>query len=107
MPPTLLPEVLLRGEDAGQTELALAAEGVLRVVWDGRFGTMLIEVVGGQVFVNGQQVLPVEPRCSCGTREAMRSSATPCGCPEASVSAKAGRVEGALGSKARCLWPSR
>jgi hypothetical protein len=36
----------------------------LRVVWDGRFGTMLIEVVGGQVFVNGQQVLPVEPRCS-------------------------------------------
>jgi hypothetical protein len=45
-------------------ELALAAEGVLRVVWDGRFGTMLIEVVDGQVFVNGQQVLPVGPRCS-------------------------------------------
>jgi hypothetical protein len=64
MPPTLLPEVLLRGEDAGQTELALAAEGVLRVVWDGRFGTMLIEVVGGEVFVNGQQVLPAAPRCS-------------------------------------------
>jgi hypothetical protein len=32
--------------------------------WDGRFGTMLIEVVDGQVFVNGQQVLPADLRCS-------------------------------------------
>jgi hypothetical protein len=31
---------------------------VQRWVWQGRFGPMLIEVIGEQVFVNGQRVEP-------------------------------------------------
>ena len=52
----LLPEVLLRAVDARQTTLPLATEGVLRYVWEGRFGSMLIEVIGHEIFVNGQRV---------------------------------------------------
>jgi hypothetical protein len=36
--------------------LPLAAEGVLRYVWESRFGPMLIEVRDGRAFVNGQVV---------------------------------------------------
>lgn len=54
----LLPEILRRTEPSPQQELPLAAEGVQRYVWESRWGAMLIEVVGEQVFVNGQ---PVEP----------------------------------------------
>jgi hypothetical protein len=39
-----------------QVELQLAAEGVLRYVWEGRFGTMLIEVREGRVYVNDSLV---------------------------------------------------
>lgn len=46
-------EVLLRPPGSQQSELPLGAEGFLRYVWEGRFGTMLIEVKGGQVYVNG------------------------------------------------------
>lgn len=42
-----------------QTGLNLETEGVLRYVWDSRFGQMLIEVVQGQVFVNGKRVEPI------------------------------------------------
>jgi hypothetical protein len=49
----VLPEVLLRPSAAGQVELQLATEGVLRYVWESRFGPMLIEVKEGQVYVNG------------------------------------------------------
>jgi hypothetical protein len=45
-------EVLLPA-DSSQPPLPLATEGVLRYVWESRFGTMLIEVVGDQVYVNG------------------------------------------------------
>lgn len=54
----LLPEVLLRPEPSPQVELSLATEGVLRYVWSSKWGEMLIEVVDGTAYVNGQ---PVEP----------------------------------------------
>ena len=51
-------EVLLRPEASQQIELQLATDGVQRYVWEGRFGTMLIEVRAGQVYVNGGLVEP-------------------------------------------------
>jgi hypothetical protein len=36
----------------------LAAHGVQRHVWESGFGTMLIEVRDGQIFVNGRLVEP-------------------------------------------------
>jgi len=55
----LFPERLLPpGEPPPQSPLPLATDGVQRWVWEGRFGSMLIEVIGAQVRVNGQ---PVEP----------------------------------------------
>lgn len=55
----LLPEVLARRGASPQVDLPLAAEGVLRYVWEGRFGPMLIEVRGDRAYVNGQAVEPV------------------------------------------------
>ena len=52
----VLPETLLLRGDNTQTPLPLASEGVQRWVWESRFGAMLIEVIGEQVFVNGQPV---------------------------------------------------
>jgi hypothetical protein len=65
----LRPELLLQAgptsqptlQAALQAPLPLAAPGVLRQVWEGRWGSMLIEVVGDQVFVNGQRVEPHVP----------------------------------------------
>jgi hypothetical protein len=57
----LLPEVLARQEAGPQADLLLATEGVLRYVWEGRFGPMLIEVRQGRAYVNGQPVEPAEP----------------------------------------------
>jgi hypothetical protein len=57
----LLPEVLVRRSASSQADLPLAAEGVLRYLWEGRFGPMLIEVRDGQAFVNGQAVERAEP----------------------------------------------
>lgn len=56
----LLPEILTRRSDSLQADLPLAAEGVLRYVWESRFGSMLIEVKDGQSFVNGRAVEPIE-----------------------------------------------
>jgi hypothetical protein len=56
-------EVLLRAaaaSDDAQALLPLAAPGVQRWVWDGRYGQILIEVVGGQVRVNGALVEPAD-----------------------------------------------
>lgn len=53
----LLKEHLLL-QNTAQTQLPLDAEGVERYVWEGRFGPMLIEVVNGVAFVNGQRVEP-------------------------------------------------
>lgn len=64
----LLPEVLSRLEPSPQAELQLAAEGVLRYVWEGKFGSMLIEVREGQAYVNGQVVEPAEITPEVGHR---------------------------------------
>lgn len=52
----LYPEVFTKREATAQTDLPLEAEGVLRYVWQSRFGDILIEVKEGQSFVNGQAV---------------------------------------------------
>lgn len=52
----LLPQILLRRERPPQTDLDLAAEGVLRYVWSSKWGDMLIEARDGVVYVNGQRV---------------------------------------------------
>jgi hypothetical protein len=44
-----------------QSRPPLATEGVLRYVWEGKFGSMLIEVVRGRIFVNGEPVEPAGP----------------------------------------------
>lgn len=41
-----------------QALLPLSSDGVQRWVWHSRYGDMLIEVVGEQVFVNGRLVTP-------------------------------------------------
>jgi hypothetical protein len=51
-----LPEVLLSLERDPQTHLELATEGVLRYLWESRWGPVLIEVKDGRSFVNGQTV---------------------------------------------------
>lgn len=57
----LLPEILVRQQPSPQEDLPLAAEGVLRYVWESRFGPMLIEVKEGRVYVNGQAVQLADP----------------------------------------------
>ena len=61
----LLPELLALRGDTGQTPLPLASEGVMRYVWHHRWGSMLIEVKEGRVFVNGGLVEEMAP----GTNE--------------------------------------
>lgn len=55
---SLQPEILSRQEDSPQGDLRLVTEGVLRYVWEGAFGSMLIEVRDGVSYVNGQPVTP-------------------------------------------------
>lgn len=54
------PDVFIRSEPTPQMDLPLAADGVQRHVWQGRFGVMLIEVRDGQIFVDGSLVTPAE-----------------------------------------------
>lgn len=54
----LLPEVLLGLDRDPQTRLELSTEGMLRYVWESRWGAVLIEVRDGRAYVNGK---PVEP----------------------------------------------
>ena len=61
----VLQEVLLRINAHGN-DLPLATAGVLRYVWESRYGEILIEVVGDEIFVNGSRVertrsTPIEP----------------------------------------------
>jgi len=53
-------EVIRHLEATPQADLPLATSGVLRYVWEHRFGEMLIEVVDGVVLVNGERVQPAE-----------------------------------------------
>jgi hypothetical protein len=55
-----LSEVLLRRSESPQEDLPLVADGVLRYVWESRFGPMLIEVSQGRVLVNGEVVEAAE-----------------------------------------------
>lgn len=57
-PPAVPEHVVGPAADDGQVPLPLAAPGVQRWLWHSRFGDMLIEVVGADVFVNGQRVQP-------------------------------------------------
>jgi hypothetical protein len=54
----LRPDVFIRPETSPQLDLPLASHGVQRHVWESRFGTMVIEVRDGQIFVNGRLVEP-------------------------------------------------
>lgn len=45
-------------EPPAQGELPLVTQGVQRHVWQSRFGPMLIEVVDGAAYVNGERVAP-------------------------------------------------
>jgi len=54
----LIPEALLRSVEDRQTALSLATDSVFRYVWESRYGAILIEVSGEDVFVNGQRVEP-------------------------------------------------
>lgn len=47
---------------AAEPVLELATAGVLRLVWESRFGPMLIEVRDGSAYVNGQRVEPADPQ---------------------------------------------
>lgn len=55
-----IPEVHLRSPSP-QEELPLTTAGVYRLVWESRFGPMLIEVTNGVVYVNGSAVEPAPP----------------------------------------------
>jgi hypothetical protein len=57
----LTPEVLICRADDQQSALPRASKGVLRYVWESRYGSILIEVSGTDVFVNGQRVEPHIP----------------------------------------------
>jgi len=57
----LRPEMLLRRDGDHQAAFPLASEGVLRYVWESRYGSILIVVSGSDVFVNGQRVEPHIP----------------------------------------------
>ena len=59
-----LPEVHLR-PPSPQQDLPLAAVGVYRVVWQSRFGQILIEVAEGVAYVNGERVEPVSDSPNC------------------------------------------
>ena len=54
-------EVIARLGKSPQTVFLLETEGVLRYVWESRFGDILIEVRDGQAYVNGQAVEPAAP----------------------------------------------
>ena len=53
----LFREVLLR-RDRDEPELPLEAEGVQRYVWESAFGDILIEIIDGRIYVNGDPVTP-------------------------------------------------
>jgi len=52
------PNSRLSPDEPAEPSLPIGSEGVQRWVWHSRFGEVLIEVAGKQVFVNGQPVTP-------------------------------------------------
>jgi hypothetical protein len=57
----LFAEVQLGNDQDPQPRLPLAAGGVARWIWEHRFGAMLIEVRGDEVWVNGERVCVPSP----------------------------------------------
>lgn len=55
------PDVLLPASDDAQATLPLASQDIQRWLWNSRYGAILIEVMGDDVFVNGQRVEPHAP----------------------------------------------
>ncbi|HEV7914205.1 MAG TPA: hypothetical protein VGP22_10575 [Albitalea sp.] len=53
-----LPAEVLQPLHSPHGALALASEGLLRYVWESRYGAMLIEVIDDAAFVNGERVEP-------------------------------------------------
>lgn len=53
-----MPDAVLAPGEHVAPSLPLASDGVQRWVWHGRYGAMLIEVIGDDVFVNAQRVEP-------------------------------------------------
>lgn len=51
-------DVVVGQTDNAQPSLPLASDGVRRWVWQSKFGAILIEVDGPDVFINGQRVEP-------------------------------------------------
>jgi len=70
----LLPEVLARRGPSPQADLPLCVGGVLRYVWESRFGPGLIEVEGDRVFVNGALVEAVARETGHTARDTSNAS---------------------------------
>jgi hypothetical protein len=56
--PAAAPDAAEQAASPAQPRLDLDPAGVQRIVWESRYGPILIEIVGDRVLVNGQ---PVEP----------------------------------------------
>lgn len=68
----LHPQCLSLRELTPQCELPLATEGVERFVWQSRFGSMLIEVMEGVAYINGERVEPAGPESPAHPQGASR-----------------------------------
>ena len=86
----LPPDVILRSSPSPQAELPLAAAGVQRWLWEGRFGAMLIEVVGNIAYVNGDPVQSFDRTASFGLQPT--GSAAPNSAQNVAATYSTGRV---------------
>jgi len=59
--PSFIPEFVVGHAHDVPPLLPLASAGILRWVWQSRYGAILIEVMGDDVFVNGHRVEPHAP----------------------------------------------
>ena len=61
-PSAILPPMTVAAPDVqGAAPTGVAARAVMRWVWHSRFGTIVIEVRGDDVFVDGDRVTPHAP----------------------------------------------
>jgi hypothetical protein len=60
-----VPDVVLASDEQREPSLPLASEGDRRWLWHSRFGAILIEVIGADVFVNGKRAEPHAPWRFC------------------------------------------
>lgn len=52
----LVSHEFLQRATSNDGELPASDDGEQRYIWESRFGPILIEIVGGSIFVNGSQV---------------------------------------------------